>query len=195
MQNSVCRICRKEGKKLFLKGERCFTPKCAIVKRPYGPGKSGSSRGHKLSDFGKQLRAKQSVKAIYGIMEKQFKNYYQKAAKSSGKTGDILLTLLETRLDNIIYRLGYAASPSQAKQIVSHKHVLVDEKTVNIPSYNVSVGEIIKVKDGKQIKKTDIPVWIKFDSKSHSAKIEKMPERQDLPGEIDEQSIVEFYSR
>lgn len=195
MLQSVCRICRREGKKLFLKGERCLTPKCAIVKRPYGPGKSKNSRSQKPSDFAKQLRAKQSAKAIYGVREKQFKNYYQKATKSAGKTGDVLLTLLETRLDNIIYKLGFAASSQQAKQIVSHKIVLVDEKTVNIPSYNVRVGENIKINKGKQIKKVDIPVWIKFDSKSQSAHIEKMPERQDLPSEIDEQSIVEFYSR
>lgn len=197
MHQPVCRKCRREQAKLFLKGERCLSPKCSFVKRPYPPGLTGQNRPGKFSDYQKQLRAKQKTKAIYRVYETQFKNYYLEAAKTKGKTGETLLQLLERRLDNIIYRLGCSFSRAEAKQLVSHGHVIVNGKVVNIPSYLVKTKDIIGLvnKNSKINKKTDIPVWLKFDGKNLQAEILKLPTRDEIESDIEEQLIVEFYSR
>lgn len=199
---SVCKQCRREGEKLFLKGDRCLGAKCALDKRNYPPGVH--TRRVRPSDYGVQLREKQKVKRIYGVYEKQFKNYYQKAVRRTGVTGHILLELLETRLDNIVYRLGWAKSRNQARQMVNHGHITINGKKVDIPSYQVKPGQKIgftKQGDGSALidqrlkEKMTIPAWMKFDAKKKIAEMLRVPERDEIEARIEEQQIVEYYSR
>ena len=200
-----CRLCRREGCKLYLKGERCMTKKCAFERRPQAPGIHGQdSARKKVSEYGLQLREKQKVRRAYGLLEKQFRGYYDKAAKMKGKTGELMLVLLEKRLDNVVYRLGLGASRAQARQIVNHGLILVNGKSVNIPSYQVKVGDIITIKDGKQdyamfkaVKDTKIvtPKWLEFDANNLTGKVLANPEREDIDLSIKEHLIIEKYSR
>ncbi len=200
---SVCRICRREGAKLFLKGDRCMSPKCALVKRAKAPGQHGAMR-KKNSEYGIQLREKQKVKKTYGLLEKQFVKYYEKAESMKGPTGENMLVLLERRLDNVIYRMGIGASRAQARQMVNHGLITVDGKRVNIPSYLVSAGEVIAVKDNKkdkacfaEIKGANgvLPKWLDFNFDTFEGKIIELPKREDVDLEIQERLIVELYSR
>ncbi len=207
MLEPSCRQCRREGTKLFLKGEKCQGAKCILVKRNYIPGQHGLSRRSKMSDYSMQLREKQKVKRIYGILERQFRNYFEKADRKEGVTGEYLLQLLETRLDNVVYRLGFASSRKQARQLVSHDHFQVDGKKVNIPSYQVKPGQKISViaesaKNEKlikafeeQAKKTDVPDWLKYDPGKLTGELIALPVRLELDPEINEQLIVELYSK
>ncbi len=202
-----CRLCRREGTKLFLKGEVCYTSKCPLVKRKYPPGIHGLKRTGRLSEYGLQLREKQKAKRIYGILEKQFKNYFKKAYRQKGFTGENLLKLLEKRLDNVIYRAGFASSRSMARQIVNHGHILVNNHKVNIPSYQVKVNDVIKVKKTSRlfsqikervqakIKQIELPSWFSVDEKNLEIKILSEPKAEDLPKDIDVRLIVEFYSK
>jgi SSU ribosomal protein S4P len=205
----VCRLCRREGVKLFLKGNRCYKPSCAIEKRgTYPPGQHGRElkRG-KLTGYGEQLREKQKVKRIYGIMERQFKNYFEKASRQRGIVGENLLILLERRLDNVVYRIGFATSRAHARQLVNHGHVLVNGKKVNIPSFQVKVGDVISIKSKSasnmyilQSFETAVgrgrPSWIEVDDKNAlSARIVSLPRREDITQQINEQMIVELYSK
>ena len=201
-----CRQCRREGEKLFLKGTRCFTHKCAIERREYAPGQHGAKRT-KLSNFGLQMREKQKVKRIYGILEKQFRRYFFKAARSKGVTGSMLLQFLECRLDNVLYQLGFAASRSEARQMVSHGFVQVNEERVNIPSFLVKKEDEItlQVKEGKGLKNVQenleatasrkVPVWLNVDKDHYKAKVMRLPQREDIEYPVNEQLIVELYSR
>lgn len=198
-----CKLCRREGTKLFLKGERCYSPKCPIERKgALPPGQHGQKRRKRLSDYGIQLREKQKAKRIYGVSEKTFKNYYQKAARSKEDTGKRLLQLLETRLDNVFFKGGLADSRSIARQLISHGFCLVDGKKVNIPSYQVKPGQVITVKSkGLELElvkkslaqKKSIPPWLK--RKAAVIKMERLPEREEMEANIDEQLIIEFYSR
>jgi small subunit ribosomal protein S4 len=202
----VCRLCRREGMKLFLKGERCYTEKCAIEKRNFPPGQHGKSRRAKLSGYGLQLREKQKVKRIYGVLEDQFRRYFESAERTRGITGEMLLQLLERRLDNVIYRLGLATSRSQARQLVRHGHFLVNGKKVDIPSYSVRQTDVITVLSRSQknvtiehaieeVKGRGIPGWLSFDSASMSGRIVSMPTREQINLPVQEQLIVELYSK
>ncbi|PKL72399.1 30S ribosomal protein S4 [Candidatus Kuenenbacteria bacterium HGW-Kuenenbacteria-1] len=202
--NPKCRQCRRSGEKLFLKGDRCISTKCAILKKNYPPGIHGAKQTRaKFSEYGKQLREKQKAKRIYGILEKQFKNYFLKAAKKKKETGEILLKILEMRLDNIIYRVGLAKSRNKARQLVSHGHFLVNNKKVNIPSYEVNINDVIKIKkkseklgeESKKVEKDKIPLWLFFDIKENVYKILSEPKKEDLPQNIDTRLIVESYSK
>ncbi len=201
-----CKLCRRAGEKLMLKGERCNSPKCAMVKRNYPPGFHGPKGRGKISDYGQQLLEKQKAKRIYNLLEKQFKLTFLKAQKMKGNTGDNLLQLLEMRLDNVIYRLGLAVSRSQARQLVNHGLFAVNNRGVNIPSYMVKEGDVIEVKKNKRnakifknienkIKPENIPGWLNFDIKKLSAKVLHKPSREDVKEKINTQMIVEFYSR
>ena len=203
--DAVCRHCRREGVKLFLKGEKCFT-KCTLDRLAMPPGMHTQVRRRKVSDYGIQLRAKQRARRIYFLLEGQFRLYFDRAAKMSGVTGLNLLRLLESRLDNVVYRLGFAASRRDARQLVSHKHIAVNGKTVNIPSYSVRVGDEIRIRDGsKEIeriktaaeiaKQRTLPNWLSVDHEQLTAKIVSQPVREDIDQTIQEQLIVEFYSR
>jgi small subunit ribosomal protein S4 len=199
-----CRLCRREGKKLFLKGERCFSPKCPIERKgPVPPGQHGQRRRRRLSDYGKQLREKQKAKRLYGVLERQFKNYFQKASQRKEATGEMLLQLLERRLDNIVFQLGFVPSRSVARQLVSHGHVLVDGKRVNLPSYQLKPGETVSltpkglameiVKKSLKEDERKRPDWLK--RKAAVGKMERLPKREEIENDIDEHLIVEFYSR
>ncbi len=203
--DAVCRLCRREGVKLYLKGEKCYSPKCIMEKRPYPPGKS-SDRGRraKVSDYGIRLREKQKARRIYGVMEKQFRRYFDMASREKGLTGENLIRLLERRLDNVVYRLGFASSRREARQLVSHGHFLVNGRSTNIPSYLVKVGDVIKVKDkSKDIEPIQrglsyekaTPLWLELDAESLTGKVVDLPKREDVDIDIKEQLIVEFYSR
>ena len=204
-EGPVCRHCRREGVKLFLKGEKCFT-KCTLDRRSMPPGMHTQVRRRKVSDYGIQLRAKQRARRIYFLLEGQFRLYFNRASKMTGVTGLNLLRLLETRLDNVIYRLGFAASRRDARQMVSHKHFSVNGRTVNIPSYSVRVGDVITVRETSQeverIKtavaageQRNVPPWLSVDRDKLTAKILGEPGREDIDQTIQEQLIVEFYSR
>jgi len=201
----VCRLCRREGEKLFLKGERCFTGKCAVERREGGPGMHGMVRQAR-SDFKMQLREKQKGRRMYGVLEAQFRGCFAKAAKSKGVTGTLLLQMLETRLDNVAYRLGFGLSRKQARQRVQHGHVLVNGKRINIPSYRVSIGDVVEVKD--KLKKNVeviaamesassrmIPEWLALDKGSVRGTVNALPTRDVMPQNINEQLIVELYSK
>jgi small subunit ribosomal protein S4 len=201
----VCRLCRREGEKLFLKGEKCFT-KCTIEKRPTVPGQHGRNRRAKLLGYGLQLREKQKVKRIYGLLEKQFRLTFEKADKSKGVTGESLLLLLERRLDNILYRLGVAASRAQGRQFVLHGHVTVNGKKVTIASYTVSTGDVIGFKEAfiqnAQMQQAlaiarsrGVPTWLELDAEKPQGKLVALPTRQDLTMPIQENLIVELYSK
>lgn len=204
-RESLCRLCRREGMKLFLKGTRCFTEKCAFERRKYPPGQHGHNRA-KLSDYGLQLREKQKVKRIYGVMERQFKNYFEKATKIKGITGENLLKLLERRFDNVVYRMGFAINRRQARQFVSHGMFLINGKKVNIPSYLLRPGDVIEVatkyKDKEIIKENlaiaegrGFPAWTEVDIENMKGKFVRVPERDEMQLPVSEQLIVEFYSK
>lgn len=204
--NAVCRLCRREGEKLFLKGTKCFTEKCPVAKRSYTPGQHGKNKKQKLSNYGLQLREKQKVKRIYGVLERQFRRYFKSASKSKGVTGKVLLQLLERRLDNVIFRLGTAVSRSQARQIVRHNFVYVNSKRVNIPSYLIDADDIVQfsLKDNAQkqlrqnleiTKDRDIPAWLEFNREELKAKVLRLPQKSDIQQPIQEQLIVELYSK
>ena len=199
----VCRFCRREGAKLYLKGERCYTPKCAIERRAFAPGMHGQARKRKTSDYGIQLRAKQKARRIYGLLEKQFRNYFDEATSEPGVTGLNLLRHLESRLDNVVYRLGLGTSRKQARQLVTHRHFEVNGKTVNIPSYALKVGDVVKVKPANGVidvaleasKVRPVPSWLSFNGDDKTAKILALPDRHEMESGVEEQLIVEFYSR
>ena len=198
-----CRQCRREGMKLFLKGDRCYTDKCAIVKRNYAPGQHGQGR-KKVSNYGLQLREKQKVKRIYGVLETQFRNLYERAEKMSGKTGENLLCLLEERLDNVVFRMGLASSHKEARQLVLHGHFTLNGKKADIPSILVKPGDVVALKetDSEKLKgllegmnDKIVPKWLEVDAKAGSAKVLAMPERDDIDFEFNEQLIIELYSK
>ncbi len=202
---AVCKLCRREGQKLFLKGERCYTDKCAITRRAYAPGQHGQGR-KKTSEYGMQLRAKQMTRRFYGVLENQFRHYYEMATKMAGRTGDNLLILLESRLDNVVYRCGWASSRAEARQLVVHGHFTVNGKKVDIPSYLVKPGEIVAIKDGsRQSEKIKavveanssrpVPKWLDVDAANAQAKVVEMPTREEIDLEVDETLIVELYSK
>ena len=201
-----CRQCRREGEKLFLKAEKCFTEKCAIEKRNYPPGQHGQRRSSRLSDYGVQLREKQKLRRIYGVLEKQFRSYYAEADRKKGITGENLLQMLESRLDNVAYKMGLGGSRTEARQIVRHNSILVNEKRVNIPSYQVQPGDSISVadqsKDQLRIKSAleaaderGLPEWLEVDVKKLTGIFKNRPERDDLPSTINESLVVELYSK
>jgi small subunit ribosomal protein S4 len=201
-----CRHCRREGEKLFLKGEKCFTDKCPVERRAYAPGQHGQKSGARLSDYGKQLREKQKVRHIYGLLERQFRKTYAEAARSKGVTGERLLQLLESRLDTVVYRMGFGASRTEARQIVRHNGILVNGRRVNIPSYQVRAGDVIEVanraKEQLRVKAAaeaaasrGIPEWMEVDSKGLKGTFKNLPARADLPQTINESLIIELYSK
>ena len=203
--NAVCRLCRREGEKLFLKGTRCNTPKCSIARRSYVPGQHGKNRV-KFSNYGSQLREKQKVKRMYGVLEKQFRRYFKTASKSKGVTGRMLLQLLERRLDNVAFRLGFGVSRAQGRQIVRHNFIYVNSKRVNIPSFLVDKDDIIQIKEVEKMqnrirenmelsKDRTVPSWLELNSGELKAKVLRMPEKEDIPSTIQEQFIVELYSK
>jgi small subunit ribosomal protein S4 len=198
-----CKQCRREGQKLFLKGERCFTDKCGVERRNYPPGEHGRGRA-KQSEYRLQLREKQKARRYYGILERQFRNYYAKASSQAGVTGDNLLRLLETRLDNVLVRLGFAASRRQARQLVRHGHWTVNGRRVNIPSYQVRPNDVIAVKAESSAKQTisdateltsAVPAWLQADYEGLTAKVLRHPERGEISAPVQEQLIVELYSK
>lgn len=202
---SVCRICRREGQKLFLKGDRCYTDKCAVSRRAYAPGQHGQGR-RKLSEYGTQLREKQKVRRAYGILEGQFRHYFELANKKEGVTGENLLTILESRLDNVVYRLGLAVSRPEARQLVSHAHFTVNGKKVNIPSYLVKPGDVIAVKETSRkspkfeavLASTEsrlVPKWLDMNRDTLEGRVVALAEREDIDMPIEEHMIVELYSK
>lgn len=199
----VCKLCRRDGMKLFLKGERCYTDKCSYDRRPYPPGQHGQRRS-KATEYGLRLREKQKLRRIYGIVEKQFAGYFDKADHGKGVTGDVLLQLLERRLDNVVFRMGFARTRSEARQLVLHRHFLVNGKRVNIPSFLVNQGDVISVAEKSQSKgvfeaaqevssRRETPAWVEREGLSGTVKM--LPEREAVTLPIEEQLIVEFYSR
>ena len=200
----VCRLCRREGLKLFLKGERCFKPSCAIEKRNYIPGEHGRDRRAKIIGYGLQLREKQKVKRMYGILERQFRSYFERAVRQKGVTGENLLSQLERRLDNVVLRLGLAGSHSQARQFVRHGHIRVNGRKVNIPSFLVRVGDQISLKEKskKNIQMLNalelsrsVPPWLEFDREGLDGRVVALPKREDIAMPIEEHMIVELYSK
>jgi len=206
MKDPVCKKCRRAGQKLFLKGERCFTPKCAMVKKPYAPGVHGRKRRRGLTEYGTQLAEKQKLKKIYGVKETQLKKYFKEAAKARGVATNILLTKLETRMDNVIFRLGLVESRAKARQIVSHGHILLNNRRVNIPSIHVKKGDLIKIKKSSlnkplfsnletKLKKYNPPTWLSLDKKELAASVLALPSAEEMEIPADLQMIVEYYSR
>ena len=204
-RESVCRFCRRETTKLFLKGDRCFSDKCSVERRNYPPGQHGQGRS-KHTDYGIQLREKQKVRRIYGVLEKQFRNYVHLAERKKGVTGENLLVLLESRLDNIVFRMGFAASRSQARQLINHGHFLVNGKKVDIASFRTKPGAVIAVKEKsrtikaieesvKTVTRRGIPEWLEVDAANFTGTIKALPTREELPPTLREQLIVEFYSK
>jgi small subunit ribosomal protein S4 len=203
---AVCKLCRREGEKLFLKGSRCLTVKCAFEKKSYAPGQHGVSQRTKLSEYGVQLREKQKVRRMYGSMERQFHNTFIKAERMKGITGENLLRILESRLDNSVYRLGFAQSRDQARQLVKHGHFLVNNKPVNIPTYQLRPGDIITVKEQskklsvihesmRKIRDEDMYPWLKLEKAKLEGTFLDWPKRSDIPSQVQENLIVEFYSK
>ena len=201
----VCRICRREGLKLFLKGSRCYTKKCSFERRSTPPGMS-QMRRRKVSEFGLQLREKQKVRKTYSILEKQFRNYFDKADQRKGMTGENLLRMLEMRLDNVVYRMGFATSRAQARQLVSHGHFAVNGRPTNIPSFSTKVGDRIEVRDSRRnreifknvadtVASSQVPDWVSIDAAKLSGSVLAEPAREQMPPEFNEQLVVEFYSR
>ena len=204
-KDAQCRVCRREGCKLFLKGERCYSDKCSISRRNYAPGDHGQNRA-KLSEYGTQLREKQKTKTYYGVGEKQFRKYFEMASNQKGVTGEALLQILESRLDNVVYRLGFGASRAQARQLVNHAQFEVNGKKVNIPSYLVKAGDIITVRENKkdnatlkanveESAKRPVPAWLERDTEKLSGKVIKLASREDIDIPIEEHLIVELYSK
>ena len=206
-RNAVCKKCRREGKKLFLKGERCYTVKCALVKRKYPPGVHGPKGHSRLSEYGHQLREKQYLKRSYNISETQLKNYFKKAKRHVGNTEILFLQLLESRLDNVIFRSGLAVSRKQARQIVGHGNILVNNRRLDIPSYQVRVGDVLKPRERKSVieemkrqissRKVEetMPSWLNLDQKKLEVKVLKKPEAEDLPKDFNMGLVVEFYGK
>jgi len=203
--NAKCKICRREGKKLFLKGERCYTQKCPMVKKKYPSGIHGR-KFTRITEYGEELREKQKVKMVYGLREKQFKNYYKKAEKLKGMTTANLFRLLECRLDNVIFRLGFAYSRNQARKFISHGHFLINNKKVNLPSYQVKKGDVIEVKEkskknvffrdiAKKLKSQKTSPWLSLDIKNLKGKVEDSLNEKDIESDINWSKIIEFYSR
>ena len=204
-KDEQCRICRREGQKLFLKGERCYSDKCSISRRNYAPGQNGQKKS-KLSEYGTQLREKQKTKSFYGVGEKQFRKYFDMASKTSGKTGEVLLQLLESRLDNVVYRLGFASSRTQARMLVTHGAFDVNGKKVNIPSYIIKEGDVISVREIKKDNGTikhalevnasrPVPTWLVKDAEKLSGKVVRLAGREDIDLPVEEHLIVELYSK
>lgn len=204
--DSVCRLCRREGCKLFLKGDRCYSAKCSVVKRPTAPGMQSKNRRSKVSEYGLQLREKQKVKRAYGLMERQFEKTYRRGERMKGKSGENLLALLEARLDNVVYRLGLADSRPQARQTVLHGHILVNGNKVDIPSYTVSVGDEISVRKRsaaeidrfKELRESEtrvLPSWLTMDNANLVGRVVALPAREDIDLTIEEHLIVEYYSK
>ena len=205
IKDSVCKLCRREKEKLFLKGVRCFSDKCGVTKKPYAPGQKAKMRLTE-SEYYTQLREKQKAKRYYGLLERQFLNYYKKATRKKGITGEILLQLIEMRLDNVVYQMGFAVSRPQARQFISHGHVMVNSKKLDIPSYQVREGDEISIADKSrellqivEAKETagsiSIPEWLSVDFNNFKGKVLRLPERSDIKAPINEQMIVELYSR
>ncbi|MCJ7622639.1 MAG: 30S ribosomal protein S4 [Anaerolineaceae bacterium] len=205
----VCKLCRREGEKLFLKGQRCFTPKCAMEKRPYPPGDHGRSRTRRpgrVSDYGRQLRAKQKARRVYGVLERQFRRYYSNALRKRGQTGLNVLQTLEMRLDNVVFRMGYARNRNQARQLVSHGHFVVNGRRTDIPSMVMKLGDKLNVREESRKKpffkelndiSADLPcaMWLERDLDNLSGRVLRAPERGEIDGNLNEQLIVEYYSR
>jgi small subunit ribosomal protein S4 len=202
---AVCKLCRREGEKLYLKGERCYSGKCSISKRAYGPGQHGQAR-KKVSEYGLQLREKQKLRRFYGVLERQFSNYFTLADRKKGITGENLLQMLESRLDNVIYRLGLGASRKEARQLVRHGHFLVNGKKVNIPSFLVKTGDVVTVKESSvssvKLKQNledaaskSIPEWLEYNATTYTATVKALPTRAQIDIPIQEHLIVELYSR
>jgi len=203
--DSVCKLCRRERQKLFLKGQKCYSEKCPVEIRNYPPGQHGLSRRTKVSEYGIQLREKQKIKRLYGLLETQFRNYFEKANKAKGITGENLVKILESRLDNVVFRLGFASSRKQARQLIRHRHVIVNNHLVDIPSYILNAGDIIKIKDKskkldaihsslKRVKDSTYS-WLSIDKASLSGTFLQVPDRVDVPLNANEQLVVELYSK
>lgn len=202
---SVCRLCRREGLKLFLKGERCYSDKCAVERRSYPPGQHGQGRT-KVSEYGTQLREKQKVKRLYGLLEKQFRGTFAEADRQKGITGENLLRLLERRLDNMVYRMGFASSRNEARQLILHNHFLVNGKKVNIPSYVLKPGDVLQVRESSRtliriqesleaVQRRGVPSWLELDKNNFKCVVKTLPVREELTLPIREQLIVELYSK
>lgn len=202
---SVCKLCRREGEKLFLKGSRCYTDKCAIERRPYPPGQHGQRRS-KISDFGIQLREKQKLKRLYGIQEKPMRNLFDKATRMRGVTGENLLSLLERRFDNVVYRIGFGASRKEARQMVKHYHFMVNGKRANVPSMLLKAGDVIELREKSKgsTKLTgsieansirEVPAWIEIDKNTFKGTVKDLPKRDDIPTTVEERLVVELYSK
>lgn len=203
---SVCRLCRREGEKLYLKGEKCYTDKCPVDRRTYPPGQHGQGRRQRISEYGLQLRAKQKLRRIYGVMERQFRRYYDEAVRKKGVTGEQLLIILESRLDNIVYRLGFAPSRPAARQLVMHGHFEVNGNKVDIPSYLVKEGDTISVRERSRnlslikesveaAKSRGVPDWLELDAEALSGRVKALPTRDQIDVQVEEHLIVEYYSR
>ncbi|HUJ86156.1 MAG TPA: 30S ribosomal protein S4 [Burkholderiales bacterium] len=204
--DAKCRQCRREGEKLFLKGEKCFTDKCAVERRSYAPGQHGQKSGQRLSDYGKQLREKQKIRKIYGVLERQFRKTYAEASRSKGVTGERLLQLLETRLDSVAYRMGFGASRTESRQLVRHNGIHVNGKRVNIPSYQVRPGDVVEVTQkakaqlrvkaaAEAAESRGIPEWMEVDAKALKGTFKALPTRPELPSSINESLVIELYSK
>ena len=202
---SVCKLCRRERQKLFLKGQKCFTEKCPIETKNYPPGEHGLNRRAKVSEYGIQLREKQKIKRMYGLLETQFRNYFDKANKQKGITGENLVKLLESRFDNVVYRLGFAASRKQARQLIRHRHFMINDRLVDIPSYSLSAGDVLKLRDKskkldtihsslKRVKDSTYS-WLTVDKANLLGTFVQVPEREDIPLNANEQLVVELYSK
>lgn len=203
--DSVCKLCRREKQKLFLKGQKCFTEKCPIEQRNYPPGQHGLNRRSKVSEYGVQLREKQKIKRSYGLLETQFRNYFEKATSQKGRTGENLIKLLERRLDNVVFRLGFASSRKQARQLITHRHIIVNNIPVDIPAYLLKAGDIIQIKEKskkldaihnslKRVKDNTYG-WLTIDKATLSGTFVQIPERADVPLNANEQLVVELYSK
>lgn len=202
---SVCRICRRENQKLFLKGDRCYTEKCGFERRGYPPGQHGQGR-IKFSEYGLQLREKQKIKRMYGLLEKQFRSLFEKAERSKGITGSVLLSMLERRLDNVAYRSGFANSRAEARQLVRHGHFLVNGKAVDVPSFMVSKGDTVEVTEASRkvtrigesienVKRREVPQWLELEAAAFKARIRDLPSRDDVTAPMEERLVVELYSK
>lgn len=202
----VCRLCRREGVKLYLKGERCYSPKCAMERRPYPPGQHGQKRARRPSDYAVRLREKQKLRRIYGISERQFRNLFEEASRKKGVTGSVFLGLLESRLDNVVYRLGFAVSRRQARQLVRHGHITVNGRRVDLPSYRIRPGDEIAVAEKSRnlelirqnleaMKGRKVGPWLSLDVEGMKGKFLRLPDREDLALPVNEQLVIEFYSR
>ncbi len=201
-----CRLCRRERQKLFLKGTKCFTEKCPVERRAYPPGQHGQGRRQKISEYGVQLREKQKIRRMYGLVEDQFRNYFEKALRQSGRTGETLVKMLERRLDNVVYRMGFAPSRKAGRQLIAHGHLMVNNKVVNIPSYLLNAGDVIQVREKskkmeiihtsmKRMKDNAMPSWLSLDKAAMVGTFLSVPERADIPLNANEQLVVELYSK